>query len=860
MDNKRSIWKVKRIKLLLFVVVLAFCSVTKTSYAIDLVDENSAQYQEIYVSGQTGTTQGNTPSGSVREVGPLEELLSVMFAGLADEINFILINGPLDLTIDGIVYGRMERNVVMDVARFGLEENNPYGIFGASLYYILRDVAFAVIPVVILILLVIQLFHNTQRGRMRLKEVITNAVVFFVAMILTPYLLEFYIFARDACMYVTGDGFSNLLTSLNSGSIDLGNGIYDTMRRNYNDNRTLVNSIFMLATSTMGLFYLWDYVKIAIMLALTFGLFPVLLVFRFFKPRILQDWMDMMLPSLAIPFIDMVMLMIPTVISAVYASLFGSGSGEFVIGVVMLCCVWAARPVRDKVLQKLFGFDGNVRGAGSPFMAMAMLARSFSNRGGGHVADRGSGSTGSDNIGRAAEQKEYGEVLREADRRIDDMRVPSVDTGYGFGRNNDAVEEFLRAQETGDVIGDSLDAETVDEMSGISETVDADMGAERVMDSEAVSTMEELSGADKFLDEEPLQTSYEEKTEPVPGLGGVELPLGEVSFPDAKDTTGYAKYAESDTYATMSERDKKRFHNLSQLGELERRMRDNERIMAGVGYSDTGFEEMHQTEMDNNSRLRQTEDRLLAERNQIADTSSDAYAKADSSYQRAYELRSMSDEKLIRMDGAQKAAYENAVYRQQAEYCKSVENTYAKNSEFAGMSGRTFKDADEFYYSKRVEQIAKKQADFRNFDSGRYDGILTPQEKEEFYRQRAVYQGRERMVRAVGNIGGVAAGVVGGALMMGGGPNTTAMGAMVGYSVGNRIMRDNVAEPLAEPVRHEPDSYKKEERIPQQKVMADSPRKGSVATEERRSEVSSLERVARKVNQQADRVKEKIEQ
>lgn len=892
MEKRGNTCRIKKIIILWMVSLLLFMAVATEVCAIDLVDEDSSAYQEIYGAGGTDSEDEGLDSYENTEDDVLGVLLGALFAWLGRGINKLFESGNLDLSIDGIVYGRLntESSVRMDVAHFGLEENNPYGIMGASIYYILRDFAFAVVPVVVLIMLIIQFFHNTQKGRARLKEVIENTIVFFISLMIVPYLIEFYIYVRDVCMYLTGSGLRQLLVSIGGEDVNIINnrGIFAIAWASYSNSWSLVDGLMVFGISLAGLFYLWDYVKIAAMLTLSFGLFPILLIIRFFKPKVFQDWWDIMIPSLLIPFLDMIMLMLPSVISIVYTSVYGSNIGLFSTEVgsgvetrdgsmalvfIMLCCTWAARPIRDKIMQKIFGFDGSIRGSGSPIMAIMMLARAFGSKGGSRESGSGKTSTSTESLEKAAEQKEYGEALADADKRIDGMNVPDVPERVGIESRDSGVEQFLKEQEEAAELA-TVNAEALEESGGMDDMGGAGEVLRETPDT--VSDMEELGqGVEAVSTEEMAEMCTEVGSRPsdsevAPGMednapdtvGVIDsvgntprMALNDVVIPSSQDSPNYSKYVNSDTFAGMSERDKKRFHNLSKLDALEHSVRKNEQIMAKAGYVENGFEEKYSSEKLTNGKLRQAEERLLNARNQINDTSSDAYRTADASYQRAAELRQGSDKRLVHMEAAQRAAYENEVYNQHIEHCKGVESAYARNSERAGMSGRTYYDVGDYYYSKKVETIAKKHANFRNFESGKFDSILSPQEKEEFYRQRSVYQEREKVVRAAAMVGGAAAGVVGGAAAMYGGPSATGMGVAVGFGLGSTAV-NSAGMPLASAnLSKESSDNRKEETRRAVRSQVDVPKEQPVYKEGG----SSFESAYEKVNRQADKARDEIE-
>lgn len=349
---------------LIFAGVLFWCGSIKVS-ATSWIDKSDEVYEMLYGSEDTAG------SDSVDEIeedepGMIEDFFSGLIIALSKQLNNLLSSHDINLSIDGIVFGRMAASisgsgyVKADFTHFGLEQNNPWGIIGATVFYALRNICLVVLPIILLVLLLMELFHNTAKGRARLKEVAVHTVYVFGLLFILPYALDLFIYFRDVVLYSVYQAMNDLSAGL-SGSANSGSlGIVDMMLE-AQDGRML-NALVLLASVCAGLFFLVDYIRIALLLTLSFGLFPLIAVLSFWDNKKLSEWSNVFFPNLLVPFIDMLLVLIPTVLQALFVRLFGNGLNSVLVGLILLIVIWNVVLVRNRVI-KLLGFDG-MGGAG----------------------------------------------------------------------------------------------------------------------------------------------------------------------------------------------------------------------------------------------------------------------------------------------------------------------------------------------------------------------------------------------------------------------------------------------------------------------------------------------------------------
>ena len=941
---KNRIKAIMHVFLVVLVLSMGLCAIDVVANN-SWIDKDSEVYKELYgdnavIGDETYEVDVYFYNGKFAGANILIKLIGALIVLIAEIINGLFEFGDVDLSIDAIIYGRLERNFAsgevlgldfipdmkMDIAHFGLETNNPWGIFGATVYYNLRDkFAFVLIPVIFLFYLGRQLINNGQKEREQLKTYCKNIVFYIFVVLAMPYVVDVYIFIRDLVMSITGDGLATILSEISGGKkvVDT-SSIFNFCRKAYYSSAgSFTDALLMLGTALAGLFFLWDYIKIAALLAVGFGVFPIVMVWWFFRPKILADWASIMFPALLTPFIDMLFLMLPAFVSVVFQSVFGSSiwlvefvdelgslpdTSDFVLAVIILILLWNGRSLRDRVI-KLFGFDGMPRANGLGMMMALMMRGGLEGThgiSGGSGAGAGGGSgtaqTAAEAIEAADGQRDIGKTMQKADEEIG-IGDEEIDDLFGGGSDTD---DFLA--EMGD--GDGMpDEGAVPDMSDESDVPDVP-DIPDVPDERNVSDMPDMSDVPDIPDVKSVarKEDFESGEDSVDGDSVPEGRMSEDGVASGEDAGTAARSgvaaADSETVAgavpeikapplsaeekefarSLSERDRARYANLRNLDALEEKAGSNRRIMEEVGYSRGEYG----AEQRNNARISRDLDReqahyksleakqaehetktedarraldILDEEKGMLDTSiakcntqmdelrkggkantaefrevQSAYSalkerrrevmsareeagkavagevdyekRMSSSRQKIETLRAekaQSDEKLKAWGAAHQASIENATYSGQIAQRREVERKYAFNSGLGGMKDTVYKDAADFRYKKEVEQIQKRHVDYRNFDSKQYESILTPEEKETFYRERAWRAIRQKNVdvlaKGAGLVGAVAAGYGGSqASMIGAVVAKSAVTKIEGHFEEKRIASNRPTRPVSEQV------------------------------------------------------------
>lgn len=862
--NKRKLYG--RIKATLIILFIMFFSMTGVVFAsggdsnfhqkgfvypsdgrdAHWINHESQTYKDIY--GENAEI-GNEPHSFLDEMVGFEDLLSVLLGQLvgaiATFIHAIFDGSGIDLSIDGIVYGRLNDTggdgIRMNLMHFGLERNNVWGIFGASLYFILRDrFALIIIPIIGIVMVGKEAFKGGERGRAGIKEVFSKLVLFFVGIYSVPLLMEAYIYIRDVVMVITSDGLGSILGYID-GSVQTSGGIYDTLEAAYKaQDCALPLALILLAYAFAGLVYFWDYIRIAMLLSVTFGLFPLILIWWFFKRKIVTDWLNLIIPALLTPFIDMVLLLLPSFVASIFKKSFtvsgylmdanNSFNGGILLVMVMLACIWTARAVRERIL-KLFGFEGlRSGGAGGLGLALAMLARGGLNKmagGGGNGGDVSGGKESIKESNQGAERMhEAGEIMKEADDAIQEINSSDYDLlggSEGESRADRLLREGGEEMEAAGIGNDEYaESESGASMEDIRTDEEPDMMAEEMSNPE-IDGEAFISGDSEVIarDIEPGESNAEERN-----VGDVEMPNPDVAdipidgsdldnkvaattreLPMRALTEDQNKFVES-----MSDRDKKRFENLRRIDALQEGISNNQKIIAESGYSRSAYDSAVAKDSELNRRL----ETLNAERKDIEERKSAIvngnYVAGDSkNLMESIEAESRANERSINeiknaqrenanyiksMENSHRADLQNTGFAREIEARKGVESQYAHNSGLGGMSTRTYSNANDFLHQKRVDEVNKKHANYMNFDSKQYEGILTPAEKEAKYQERAERKAKQQKIDRVARVASMGAGVVAASAAAFSGPGTMAtVGVLAGGTVENKVKE---AAPMVE--------------------------------------------------------------
>jgi len=754
---------------------------------------------KLYGSGSASS------SVSVDEgAGKFERMIAEPIGEGAFKLYSWMYDWNVDLTIDGLIFGRMAKNYkgTADITHFGLEENNPYGIVAASAYYVLRRIILSILPIVLMVFLIMQLFKNTQRGRAELKMVITN-IVFVIAMLFfAPYIINTMILVRDAVLKVTASGMAAIFKAVGV-SDGVGSSVIGLNYATYQNNHSLLNALIWAASVGSGFVFMASYVKIAILICGCVAILPIVLLMSSWNKKIFTEWWNIFFPNLCVPLVDMILLQIPSVMLIVFKKTTGGGGG-IVLGIVLITIIWNIIMIRDRVI-KLLGFEGFSKNAGGMLAAAVMLMRGGVRPGPtpkpGEEKTVGKEPTGGEEYIKTERARQ--DSMQNTLGGISEIEDSTSSSGVGGYDPNlsDETDNFLNGMDSyygNEVPGATEDIDMPMEMPmgempsesgeiGYLDEIPEVESNEYMAGSDVVEVpLEPLSDVSETMDETTVMSDTtgvvaDTYTEPLHDTIG-DLPDGEGSVDSAimepmptlsaevpsfkqmdikPDTDGnaisdYEKHNYDKEFAnTLSDDEQNRYSNLVHMDALHNEIENNEKFMQNVGYAghDASRREISENQ-ERINRINEHMERSNERLNNISDQNSSEYRSEKAVLSDLQTNKEKLIERNSQLKQAERYDRANDAYKKEISKRSQNESIYARANAVGGMSDKTYSSATDYESQMKVAQMQKNFANYENFGSKRYEGILTPAEKENFYREKEIRDMNKRLVDASLRAGG----------------------------------------------------------------------------------------------------------
>ena len=517
--------------------------------------QDSRAWQEFYSSSH-GTPKG-TPA-TEEEENFLIKALSSLIHYVGAKISAVDKSGDVDLSIDGIILGKVAQPGGVSYVSFDLTRGNVYGTTGAMIYVIFRGFAYCAMIIVFAWLLLRALMNGSPKARDELKDGCCAIVVNFSLIYLMPQIIDFTIFLRDVLLV-------KILSVMGSRT-----SITDALEACYQSNKSLITAIVYTAAVAAGLFYLKDYVSVAIQQTVLFGFFCAFTVMGVLKKKFLSDWCNMFFSNLLLPVVDLTCIMMP------YQALriFGGGGRkiEFAQALIILFMVWSARAARVSMMRLFGSVTGSPAGRGIAGLAtMAQLARmAHRARTGRDDASFGKKSNSDrfeDWQDESASQKETAENMTRQGREIT-KGLSDLSDEEEFVRPNEAeTEDFLMGQEDGEGL-------LMKEGETVPEGKELQGGCEGELEDAAFLREEESERNDAFaaLESDEASTGKTDEDFGAPD-GSFVTALNEKGDAQTKCADDVSQGALDDLPA-MTEFDRRRYGNLKEMDDLRDSMED----------------------------------------------------------------------------------------------------------------------------------------------------------------------------------------------------------------------------------------------------------------------------------------------
>lgn len=459
------------------------------------------------------------------DVSSVERKFSGIIFNLGYWLNSILTTDDINMTIDGIVLGKMATTasgsgVSVCYAQFDLSKGNPYGIIGAWIYVYARMFMYSFFLIYFVFMLYPYLLKGgsgrSGKQEAEFKEFLSNIFLFFGAMMVMPYLVNVILFFRDMFIYYF---MHNLNLHLSGTSV--ASGIVDAWQLMYLEKKTVLYAILYDGAVGAGLFFFGNYVGTALIQVILFGLSPFMCLSGVKNRKNFSTCASSFLFNLITPLIDALLLLVPMYFNQIYAANVAnfevtSWTSNLVIVMIMFIAIWSVIPTRTLILR----YIGANIGVGAPkngisgLVGLGMLGmRAFRGgfgRSGNHYSGGDSPSI-SDDLKTAKAADEEASILKQSRKRTASGQATDIDDVLNGNKQEDAFDSDLaglkdkstEAEDATDAITEGFDPDEGDSMEkqlGIgadSGDEDADMDAlEGDTDSAEVEGIDGIDAAE----------------------------------------------------------------------------------------------------------------------------------------------------------------------------------------------------------------------------------------------------------------------------------------------------------------------------------------------------------------------------
>ena len=545
------------------------------AYAYTSWVQDTESFKDFYNNASLSGNSNNQGGNSTEEEGFLSKQLGNLlhFNGwLAQED---LQSGNINLTIDGVVFGKLAQPAGISYTSFDLSDGNIYGIVGATIYTIFRGLSYSGMFIMFLYLLAKNLFSTSPKAKEDFKNGVYGILISFVLIYAMPQIVDIVIFIRDQVLYMIA---TKMLGSSNP-------SILDAMNNAYFLKPSLVRAIVYVATVFATFFYISKYISVAVQETVLFGFFCVFILLGTEKKKFLTDWVGVFFSNLALPLVDAVCLMLPYKAMEYMGNSFSFG--ESIIIVFML---WTANACSSLIMKQLGNMTGTPAGRGLGGIAMMGMAAMRSIGRAAAPSGRYAGNGG---------EEGYSEWKAESERQKDtaeEMNRQARDITRGIDSLDDVLEntsdestplseEELHLASSVPQLGDGEDVLSEDEpgiLGGegipdgleqppVSDIPDGAGQPGQASLEDSINTSEEMPPVEGAAEDMPNDEVMVEKPEeeaagkdedneqqikenPMPGQGDRDAAL--------------ADPAAEDELPPMSDFDRKRYSNLKELDEL----------------------------------------------------------------------------------------------------------------------------------------------------------------------------------------------------------------------------------------------------------------------------------------------------
>lgn len=307
---------------------------------------------EIY--GDAGEIDLSSDDEEDEDPGVFVKLLMMPINALANGMYFLL--DKLHVTLDSIIMGRVNgHGVAINSSVFGkhvvalftfeLAQGNIYGIISSLVYTILRSVSYIIIVCAIYAKVVAAGWNgDSARAWQSFKAACSELAVIILLLQLMPYLMDIILYIRDILLHLIFQMLRDGI-GLDESSVSGLAGVFKEL-----SSKGLLNALMYLGSVIITVWYMFQYVGLALTFCIYFFCFPFVCVNSLYARNELVEWWKSVIGNALVPIGDVVLLFIPAA--------FGLLGDSFVISVIQFCVCASLIPARS-VLRAAMGIRSN---------------------------------------------------------------------------------------------------------------------------------------------------------------------------------------------------------------------------------------------------------------------------------------------------------------------------------------------------------------------------------------------------------------------------------------------------------------------------------------------------------------------
>lgn len=736
------------VKIKNLITILTICIVSTLTLfsarnvsAAGFINHNDSIYTQTAPETTTGAEETTTEQAyngefdQEEEPSIAEKTIGGLFYGVANGIHSALEKMQLD--IDTIVLGRLSYdNNEPSLLRFEFAKGNVYGIMSMLIYASIRAIIYVLLAILVAFLIVMFIFKNTSRSREEFKSELVGVLSMFLVLGIMPYFWDLTIFLRDVLLSAIRD---DLTTAIGCEGLSL----WDTLSYAYEQSGgAIVPASLCLGSAFLTVMFIFAYALITMTDVILCVAFPFICLYDGQRrKRAMENWIAMALANLAIPIVDYILIMLVAAISII-------NGNSLAVSVVQLFFAWNILKAREQVLVilQLRSSQAGALGGLVGIMAAGRLLRGAVNNARGIAG----------NMRDAYSDYKDGKMEEDLDslgRDEYESESGMINEGFNESNSGNPYEDYENTDENESPYA-SYGAEDgeMDEQ-GVDDTESGD--SERNADNPDVDNADEQPDGD--IDEENADENNDDAVNDSEQTSTLN-PDSEMSDKDkinALESDNDAMAMENRQIDNQLDHDRDNINKNND--EIEKLNDENERDQAKLDEMMSGEEDNPEKEQKLRSNISRRQGRIETLQGRNADLSA-----------RVSGLEARKMENLSKM-----RANNNAIYE--------TRSTMSASGSYGGRFTGGYDPSTATEQERRMHDIVMKRVDIRNFDSPKFEGMLSHKEMSDFYKQRARRNIAKAGVKVA--VGGVGA-AMGAATMSWMGPAYTAYGMSAGMSAG----------------------------------------------------------------------------